>query len=392
MLVSTLLAHIANRTTIETPAYLIDLRLVTDHARILRNCFLAELPDVRLAYPMKANPVAEVASAARSGGYSLVEVSSDSEAWAARAVGLPDECVVVGGVGKQTGLLARMLRRGCIAKLDSPNELGALTAACAETGTAPTGVLLRVATLNCGNWSRFGFLPEELPSAIDAVRHLEPRWFGFHFHLGSKVENPWAYTAQIVSLKPWVDLVLQLGCRGPAVLSVGGGFGLIDDTFESSVRRYVAAIASGVRSFATDIQQRLMVIPEPGRITLETAGWLLASVTDVKLRPKQRLAILDVTQSMLRSGAPHEIRLVDHVRHGGSEPIDYTLVGCLSYETDILSAGWKSPAQLHPGDRVALGNSGAYAIASAAPWTKPIPPILGWDGTALRLLRPPVGW
>ena len=93
-----------------TPVYVYSRATLTRHARVFRDA-LAILPDVRLAYAIKANPNLAVLKVLAAEGYGA-DVVSQGEMERALAAGMNPEAIVFSGVGKTDREMARALDLG----------------------------------------------------------------------------------------------------------------------------------------------------------------------------------------------------------------------------------------------------------------------------------------
>lgn len=376
----------------DTPFYLMDLRVVEERARTFRRALEADSRSAIVAYPYKANPVPGVVRAARAGCLGA-EVSSVYEYRRALQDGFAPASVFIGGVGKSRELLASSITTESPIKVDSLRELRRLAGVVSELGKAPSGVYLRIATLNAGRWSRFGLLPDEIPAALDLAIGLGSACLGLHFHLGRSIEPAHVYLTQINGLHPWFWLASRLIKPTTTIsLSAGGGFPAVrGDMFASAMLSYADALETGLTSIQAATGREVSLVAEPGRALLEPAGAFICTVVDIKRREDGHLLTVDATRSFLPDSAPTEAVEVFSV-----EPTNHATIsrvaGNLSYEKDVLVESIDLDSSVDIGSRLIFSNVGAYNIAAAAPWTAPVPAVLGWDGSGLSVLRQSQGW
>jgi diaminopimelate decarboxylase len=227
--------------------------------------------------------------------------------------------------------------------------------------------------------SKFGLDPREARAlADDPPAHLDVR--GFHFHLGSQLNDPTPYRAA-------VGVLAGLGER--PVYSLGGGFAVAytgDDRPPS-----VAESVSGVVEAAHDLlgPDKHLVI-EPGRSLVANAGVTLYTVESVKRLPGgARIVAVDGGMSdnprpMLYEAA-YEACVADRFGEDG-EPA--TVVGKHCESGDVLIRRTRLP-DAQPGDVLVTPVTGAYGHAMASNYNgiRRPPVVLCSGGVARAVVR-----
>lgn len=204
--------------------------------------------------------------------------------------------------------------------------------------------------------SKFGLDPREARAlADDAPAHLDVR--GFHFHLGSQLNDPTPYRAAVAVLA-------GLGRR--AVYSLGGGFAVAytADDRPPSVDEAVAAVVEAAHDLLGADRELVL---EPGRALVANAGVTLYTVESVKRLPGgARLVAVDGGMSdnprPMLYDAVYEASVADRFGAPG-EPA--TVVGKHCESGDVLIRRTRLP-DVEPGDVLVTPVTGAYGHAMAS--------------------------
>lgn len=204
--------------------------------------------------------------------------------------------------------------------------------------------------------SKFGLDPREARTlADDPPPHLDV--VGFHFHLGSQLNDPTPYRAA-------VGVLAGLGER--PVYSLGGGYAVAytADDRPPAVAESVEAVVEAAHDL---LGQDKQLVIEPGRSLVANAGVTLYTVESVKRLPGgARIVAVDGGMSdnprpMLYEAA-YEACAADRFGADG-EPA--TVVGKHCESGDVLIRRTRLP-ELEPGDVLVTPVTGAYGHAMAS--------------------------
>ena len=223
--------------------------------------------------------------------------------------------------------------------------------------------------------SKFGLDPREARAlADDPPAHLDVR--GFHFHLGSQLNDPTPYRAA-------VGVLAGLGER--TVYSLGGGYAVaytaddrppaVDESVEAVVEAAHELLGAGKH-----------LVIEPGRSLVANAGVTLYTVESVKRLPGgARIVAVDGGMSdnprpMLYEAA-YDACVADRF---GAEGEPATVVGKHCESGDVLIRRTRLP-DLAPGDVLVTPVTGAYGHAMASNYNGiRRPPVVFCSGGAAR--------
>ena len=354
-----------------TPAYVIDEEHIRARCREYRKA--AGFDEV--AYAAKAFWCRAMARWIAEEGLSL-SVCSEGQLIVAGAVGFPAGRILMHGNGRTMSELSSAIDYG-ISRfvIDSTSEITQLAA----LADRPQQILLRVSPgigAHLGNEAaafdedeQFGFstVSAEAAAAAQRIRALPPlELTGLYCHLGSLVTSIGHYEAVARRL---VAFMAKLG--GLAELNLGGGQAVPCQPGEEDLdvaefaRRVSGVVRRACSAYGIPVP-RLTV--EPGRAIVGQAGLTLYRVLTVKRGPH---AIVVVDGGMSDSERPAPVgarrRQVERVGAPTTAPAEpMTVVGRHCQTGDVLVPGALLPADIRPGDLLAVPCTGAYHHAMAS--------------------------
>ncbi|MBU3694526.1 MAG: pyridoxal-dependent decarboxylase, exosortase A system-associated [Rhodocyclaceae bacterium] len=360
-----------------TPLYVIDSTLVRARIAEVR----ALLPaGVRLHYAIKANPLPELLRLLAS----LVDgfdIASAGELALARAAGHHGADLGFAGPGKRDAELAAAVDAGAIINVESAGELARLAALAPGTGQRALAALrvnpdfeLRQAGMRMGGGAQvFGIDAEDVPGVL-AAWPAGVEFAGFHIYAGSQNLDG----EQIAgALRRSHALCARLAAHAPdapRVFNLGGGFGIPyfanDARLDTAPIR--AALADIAREHAAHFAHTHLVL-ELGRYLVGEAGVFLTRVIDRKRSRGREFLVCDggMHQHLAASGNFGQVIRRDYPLWlardmGAPRDTAFTVCGPLCTPLDVLAREALLPADVRPGDILAIGQSGAYG-ASASP-------------------------
>jgi diaminopimelate decarboxylase len=340
-----------------------------------------------------------------------VDVCTDGELETALSAGLPGEIITMHGNNKTVAELARALDAGVgHIVLDSYEEIARLAYLAERSGARPR-VLVRVTTgVDAGAHAfiatahddqKFGF-PLASGAAAEAVRRVlgcpDLELAGLHSHIGSQITGAAQFGAAarlMVGLAAAIrdEHGVQIG-----ELDLGGGFGIAYTAGDSPADpAAIAQIAAGtVEAACRDAglrRPRLTVEPGraiagPGTVTLYEVGTIkdmpfgggvrtYVSV-DGGMSDNIRTALYDASYTCVLAS-----------RESAAAPMLSRVVGRHCESGDIVVRHAWLPADLAPGDLLAVAATGAYCRSAASNYNHvPRPAVAAVrDGAARVLVR-----
>ncbi len=293
-----------------TPVYVYSAAAFRAQARAFRDG-LAPVPDVHLAYAIKANPNIAVLRLLAAEGYGA-DVVSGGEMARALAAGMPAEGIVFSGVGKTEAELVRGLEAGIGQfNLELEEEGVVLARLAAERGLTAKAVLRVNPDVDAGTHAKistgrkenkFGVPIDQAPAMYARLAALPGLSMqGVAIHIGSQLLDLAPLEAAYARVK---QLVHELRAAGHTIARVdlGGGVGIAYRAGDvpPNLADYGAMVARATAGW--DV--RLMF--EPGRVISGGAGVLLTTVIWVKPGVTHPYVIVDAAMNDLARPALYD--------------------------------------------------------------------------------------
>ncbi|MYW43000.1 diaminopimelate decarboxylase [Streptomyces sp. SID161] len=393
------LAEVADR--FGTPVYVLDEAEVRDRCRTYRDAF----PDAEVLYAAKAFLCRAMAHWTAEEGLGL-DVCSAGELELAVTTGFPPERIVLHGNAKSPHDLDTALRLGVgRIVIDSPAEIARLAAAVGPDGHQK--VMVRVVPgISAGGHEKvrtgtgdqkFGLSISDGYAQHAIARILDQPQLeltGLHCHLGSQITGVKPY---LVAVRRLVGLMSRLHEQHGLVLpelDLGGGHGIAYRPGEEALD--LTALARKVRAELADAcataglpVPRLII--EPGRAIAGPAGVAVYRVLSVKHTGEHVFVAVDGGMSDNPRPALYGVRYAPRLtgRHSTAAPARVTVVGRHCEAGDVLAADVDLPADVRPGDLLAVPVAGAYHLSMASGYNLVgRPPVVAVrDGLARLLVR-----
>ncbi|HEY0700875.1 MAG TPA: diaminopimelate decarboxylase, partial [Micromonospora sp.] len=386
-----------------TPAYVLDEEDLRARCRDFRDAFASE--DVY--YAGKAFLCRAVVRAIAEEGLHL-DVCTGGELAVALAAGMPPERIGLHGNNKSTAELARALDAG-VGRIivDSDTEIDRLTALAVQRGVRPA-VLVRVTVgveahthefiATAHEDQKFGFSLAGGAAAAAALRILDEdvlRLRGLHSHIGSQIFDTSGFE---VSARRVLGLQAQIrDARGVELpeLDLGGGFGMAYTTQDDPATP--GELAKRLRRIVeSECELHQLAVPrvsiEPGRAVVGPAVFTLYEVGTVKdvdgirsyvsvdggMSDNIRTALYDASYSATLAS-----------RSSAAGPMLARVVGKHCESGDVVVKDEFLPADVRPGDLLAVPGTGAYCRSRASNYNHvPRPPVVAVrDGRARVIVR-----
>jgi diaminopimelate decarboxylase len=386
-----------------TPVYVLDEGDLRSRAAAWRLAF----PDSDVHYAAKAFCAKAVVRIVAEEGLAL-DVCTGGELAVALAAGMPASRIAMHGNNKSVAELRRALDAGVgRIVLDSFDEIDRLTALARERGVRPA-VMVRVtvgveahtheyiATAHEDQKFGFSLASGAAQKAIARILHedvLELR--GLHSHIGSQIFDTSGFEVSARRV-----LALQSSIRDEhgvelPELDLGGGYGIAYTSEDSPSTP--AELAHGLVKIVRDeCVLRDLAVPrlsvEPGRAIIGPAIFTLYEVGTVKDVDGIRTYV-SVDGGMSDNirpalyGAAYSATLAG--RESSAPPILARVVGKHCEAGDVVVKDEFLPADVQPGDLIAVPGTGAYCRSMASNYNHvPRPPVVAVaDGVARVIVR-----
>jgi diaminopimelate decarboxylase len=397
--------------TYGTPLLVIDEDEVRSRARAFRIAFDAAAAEqgttAQVYYAGKAFLCTTVARWVVDEGL-RVDVCTGGELEVALAAGVAPAAIGFHGNNKSVAELERAVEVGVGSIIiDSAIEIERLAAIVARTHATQRVFVRVISGVHAETHSflatahedqKFGFPLADAEAAVARIRDIPGLDFaGLHCHIGSQIFG-------VAGFRESASRVLELHAAllegGPVPqLNLGGGFGIaytrVDtpEPIETLAGEIVAAVAEGCAARGIEVPALAF---EPGRAIVGTAGVTLYEVgttKDVELGSGAVRRYISVDGGMSDNarpalyGAQYSARLAS--RAGLGAPQLSRVVGKHCESGDIVVDHEYLPADLVPGDLLAVPSTGAYCAPLASNYNHvPRPPVVAVrDGRTQVIVR-----
>jgi diaminopimelate decarboxylase len=378
---------------------------------------------ISVHFAFKCNPVPGIIRIIKDAGLKA-EIMSEYELSLAIKLGFKGNEIIINGPFKTNELLSACLVNGIrFVNVDSIFELEQLDLIC-ENMDCGTDVLLRVnpdfipTGMNQGSatggrrGSPLGLdlRGGEVHKAIEMIRRMKRlRFRGFHFHIGSGIQNTDDYRSTLKRLKNVIVFTGKSGLNVD-VIDVGGGLGVPYSremtTFELLMYQAFGYLNPGMKQkrdlsfskFADSVTSGIMdifgknnlpeLIFEPGRCITSSNQILLLKIHQVKERKGiRKWLVADAgigTLTMPTFYEYHKIVLCNEVSRKLAGKVTITGPGC--FAADNVYRNIIMP-DISAGEIIALMDSGAYFTSWESSFGFPRPAIVAVSGGRHRLIR-----
>ncbi len=427
----------------DSPLFVFSGPRISANINRLRSAADSVAHPIRFFYASKANSNMAVLKLVRDSGIDI-EVNSGGELFKALRVGFRPDQIIFNGTSKSDNELDDAVRAGIYAiNVDSIYEIGlveeAVRRAAAASGSAPkpARVTLRLVP-EIGTRSHLGLQTALLTSkfgissseVLDAFRRglQNPDLIhvcGIHIHVGSQTPDVEPFAEAFRSM--WEHLVTIHRETGHTLehINLGGGIpvnylrdrsqadqipeherDMLGADLEPSVVLAEAlrvARESARAANAEHLLDKTTILLEPGRSIIADAGLVLTTVLNMKQRPETGdfWLLTDAGYNIMLSMNNYKwyYHTISATRAGESHESSYKVAGPLCDSGDVyfdiercgrLPDYRKLPANVQPGEVLALLNSGAYSLAQMFHYNgRPLPAavMINSDGQADLIRR-----
>jgi diaminopimelate decarboxylase len=207
---------------------------------------------------------------------------------------------------------------------------------------------------------------------------------GFHFHLGSQVEDPSCYAEAIEKLEAFIlDARRQLGEFPVNTLDIGGGLPAPYGRKVPTPKDMGAKVVAQLNSLIESIGKKFTLIAESGRFLTAESTILVSKVVNTKGFGESKYVYIDAGYHVLLDSAllRHEYP-VEVVPGGKQSPQKIVLVGRLCDPLDVFPTSSRSRlGGAEPGKLVVFRDVGAYSLVMNMPFhSQPRAPVLMRNG------------
>jgi diaminopimelate decarboxylase len=203
---------------------------------------------------------------------------------------------------------------------------------------------------------------------------------GFHFHLGSQIEDPACYAEAIEKLEAFIlDARKQLGTFPVKTVDIGGGLPAPYGRKVPTPKELGGKIVGLLNSLVESIGDRFTLVAESGRYLTAESTVLVARVVNTKSFGEGKYVYVDAGYHVLLDSAllRHEYP-VEVVPGGKPSPQKVVLVGRLCDPLDVFPTSSRSKlGGAETGKLVMFRDVGAYSLVMNMPFhSQPRPYVL----------------
>ncbi|HAE43050.1 MAG TPA: diaminopimelate decarboxylase [Clostridiales bacterium] len=377
-----------------TPLYVYSENKIIDQINEIKTSFLDKYPRTHAAYACKAFCTLYMCKLIEREGLWL-DVVSGGELFTAIKAGFPNDRIEFNGNNKSEAELLMSLEYN-IARIvvDNVSELVFLEELCKKRGQK-TKILFRV-TPGVGSStheyittgtkdSKFGIPLDEsiiYPAIEYAIKSTHLDFLGFHFHVGSQLNDIKAHTG---ALETVLNLLKETKSRFDYEIkdfNMGGGFGIkyTDEDIPLKISDFVDPIMKRLTDFCNENHLvRPAVSMEPGRFIIGEAGFQLYTVGNIKEIPGIRtyVSIDGGMTDNIRPGL-YGAKYDAIIANKADDPKDSVVYisGKCCESTDIIIKNLKCHLP-ESGDILAVFSTGAYGYSMANNYNKlPFPAVV----------------
>ena len=406
-----------------SPLYVVDEDATRATAREIRDALRGEAQrvgtDATVYYASKAFLSVETARWMSEEGLAI-DVASGGELLVALAAGVDPARIGFHGNNKSEAEIARAVEAGVgTIIIDSEIEVARIAAATAAAGTRQR-VRLRV---NSGVHAsthdylatshedqKFGMPLGDAPALVrEIVSHDGLEFVGLHCHIGSQIFATEGFRESARRLLGfYVELAEITGAQIPE-LNLGGGFGIAYTPEQSVEAPDIAAVAKQLADIVAEASREAgIALPhlafEPGRAVVGQSGVTLYTVGTTKRvdltgtgepdpvdRGYAERLYVSVDGGMSDNarpalyGADYHVRIAN--RSSDAAPALVRVVGKHCESGDIVVYRDELPADVRPGDTLAVAVTGAYCWSLSSNYNfVPRPPVVAVRGGEARTI------
>lgn len=409
-------------------------RIKQNIARLKKAAAAVERP-IKYCYASKANSNMAILKTVLDNGIDL-EVNSGGELFKALRIGFAPEQIIFNGTSKTPEEIDEAVRADIYAiNVDSIYEIDLVEAAARKRGRRARIALRLVPEIGTRSHlglqtalltSKFGISSSDVQRAFK--RGLQSPDFvhvcGIHIHIGSQTPDVEPFVAAFQAM--WQHLMNLYQETGHKLehINLGGGFpvnylrdrSLADqlpeherDMFGAELEPVdvLTAAMKAARAMANEagagrLLDEVTILMEPGRSIISDAGLVLTTVRNIKRRDETNdtWLLTDAGYNLLLSMNNYNwyYHLISASRADKPHDRTYKVAGPLCDSCDVyfdIERGGRLPdyrnlpADVEPGEALALLNSGAYSLAQMFPYNgRPLPAaVIVRDDGKVDLIR-----
>ena len=378
----------------QTPLYVYSENNIVKRCNELKECFLNKYENTRVAYASKAFSCMAIYKLMEREGMCL-DIVSGGELYTAIKVGFPAERIEFNGNNKLRCEIEQAVdyNIGRIV-VDGLNEIDIIEQICKEKGKK-MNIMMRITPgvksdshdyiVTGKKDSKFGIpLDEDIiyPHIKKAIDSEYVNFLGFHFHVGSQLNDNKSHLAALETMLKLVKETKEKFGYTVTELNLGGGFGIkyIESDNSKSYSYFLDPMMQRIEKFCNEIKiKRPTIVIEPGRSMVGEAGMTLYTVGSIKnIRGVRKYVSVDGGMTDNLRPALYQASYNAIIANKAAKAKDdlVTICGKCCESGDILIKDIYLPKS-DTGDILAIYSTGAYGYSMASNYNKnPIPAVV----------------
>ena len=350
-----------------TPFYLYDERGIRQAAKAVNRAF-SFAADFREYFAVKALPNPEILKILMDEGCGL-DCSSGPELLLAQKVNARGEDIMFSANAMPAGELHMAQQMGALINLDDESDVDLLD----QRLGIPETICLRVnpgdslthnTIMGSAEDSKFGFMPSQLPGALEKLKALGLHGFGLHAMGASNTleEGYYARNANFL-FGLGKELSAQTGLAFRFV-NLSGGIGIpYRRALPPADIHRVASLVKEKYEDAFQHQEKVAIKTEMGRFITGPNGWLVTRAIHKKQTYRTYIGLDACASNLMRPamyGAYHHVTVIG--KRDAAEDHVYDLTGALCENNDKFAVNRPLP-EITLGDLLILHDAGAHGHA-----------------------------
>ena len=344
----------------QTPLFVILPNVIKENINLLRNVLGSVFRKYEIFYSLKTNYHEAVVKTVRYENIG-VELVSPFEMSVALNYWSDLSNSIYGGLFKTPKHLEFAIsHRIKFISVESTNELFHINRLAKERGIVQK-ILFRVRSVNNQ------YLGIDIKRDINQIKSMLEKYqnidlCGLHIHTPTKktfYKEFMGRTAEILDILSILESKIELDFT---TLNLGGGFPESSTVQKSDLIQLCSNIKEllDARGHSTN---KLNIIIEPGRFIVGNACIFLSKILDIRSANGKKWIVLDVGTHQIPKFGKGELRffVADDVL--SSYDTNFSIIGPLPTESDILRKNYNLPHNINIGKHIAILNAGAYTFS-----------------------------
>jgi len=367
-----------SKCKLNTPYFVFDDLIIENNFKILESILKPVKQKFEIAYSLKTNPSKKVAMKIKE-LTEFIEVVTKEEL--EMAIGIGFKNIIFNGIYKKKDEIIYAAKENAIINIDGIPQLDSVCKISEEyKGNISIGIRLSVFPFIKDDNARFGINFDESEFELINMRLNTLKNINLcclHIHLGTNIHNPKLYGKALKMISNVKFLLEQTGSY-IKYIDIGGGIPNVNTIKNQWSRHFCDEI---IKFYKNDRNQNATIIIEPGRALVESSGFIVTSIVDIRRHylGKWEDVIVDVgTNSLIgaKFGVKHEcIPLNNSLNRNKFTDSKYRIVGPLCCADDVIVDNLIL-SNLTIGDKLIIINTGAYDFSTSYSFNLKVPQIV----------------